>query len=56
MYFNCLPIATHTEYQQEMEKLLREFNNDKILAYSHNAVSSISVISFIVSLFEYTAL
>jgi len=54
IFFNYLPIATHTEYQQELEKLLHEFKSDKILTYSHSTVSSTPVISFIVFLFEYT--
>jgi hypothetical protein len=49
-----LPIATHTEYQKELEKLLHEFKRDKILAYSHNAVRSTPVIAFNVFLFEFT--
>ena len=34
IFFNYLPIATHTEYQQELEKLLHEFKSDKILTSS----------------------
>jgi hypothetical protein len=54
IFFNYFPIATRTEYQQEFEKLLREFKSDKILAFSHNAVSSTPVISLIVFIFDYT--
>jgi hypothetical protein len=54
IFCNYLPKASHTEYQQELEKLFQEFKRDKILVYSHSAVRPTPVISFIAFLFEYT--